>query len=377
MTLPVFKPFIGVEELDACSNALNSKYLGMGSFVGDFERTLADTLHLGEDFNLVTFSTGHAALHLGLLALGIGYGDEVITPSFNNVADLQAIEATGAIPVFCDIEPISLCIDPLGIKSLITDRTKAIVAIDYGAALANHEALSDISNETGIPIFHDAAHSFGSMYRGQFIGKQAPITMFSFDPIKNITCIDGGALVFSDSALIEPLREMRMIGMTQRVETNYQNKRDWQYDVNRLGFRYHLPNLHAAIGIAQLRKLDEIRVRRRCIYEAYIERLKDFKDIKTQGALAEGVVPFIMCFRVPSHYRQDFRDFLLRHGIETGIHWRPGHQFSRYKKCRSATLPVTNQISQEIVSMPFYPELTDSDINFIFQKIGDFYTFQS
>lgn len=373
MTFPVFKPFLGQDELEACAAALDCKYLGMGSFVGEFERSLAEILELGENRHLVSFSTGHAAMHLGLLAIGVGPGDEIITPSFNNIADFQAIDATGALPVMCDIDESSLCIDPARIAELITDRTKAIVAMDYGAAMADHEGVSRVANEVGIPVFHDAAHSFGSRYEGKPVGHQAKLTMLSFDPIKNITCIDGGALVFDDQLLIEPLREMRLIGMSQRVETSYSNKRDWGYDVSRLGFRYHLANLHASIGLSQIRKFDLIKTRRRQIYEAYRRRLDKVPDCITQGPLRDDVVPFIMCIRVPPSLRSELKDYLLEFGIETGIHWKPGHMFTRYKSARCGPLYVTNRIADQIVSLPFYPELTVEDVDFICEKICAFF----
>jgi dTDP-4-amino-4,6-dideoxygalactose transaminase len=373
MAFPVFKPFLGPEELAACADALNCKYLGMGSFVGEFERSLADMLELEEDRHVVTFSTGHAAMHLGLLAIGVGPGDEVITPSFNNIADFQAIEATGAQPVLCDVDEHSLCIDPARVSELITGKTKAIVAMDYGARMANHAAVSQVGSEAGIPVFHDAAHSFGSRYKGKPVGHHAKLTMLSFDPIKNITCIDGGALVIDDTALLEPLHEMRLIGMSQRIQSSYSNRRDWGYDVHRLGFRYHLANLHAAVGLSQMRKFVDIKRRRRTLYSIYFDRLNSLERCVTQGTLDKDIVPFIMCVRVPAKYREAFKANLLEYGIETGIHWKPGHMFSRYEFSRSGPLDVTNRIAGEIVSLPFYPDLTVQDVNFICDKVVDFF----
>lgn len=373
MTFPVFQPFLGPEELAACGAALESRYLGMGSFVGEFERSLAEMLKLGEDRHVVTFSTGHAAMHLGLLAIGVGPGDEVITPSFNNIADFQAIDATGAQSVLCDVDETSLCIDPARIGELVTDKTKAIVAMDYGATIADHEGVAKVAAEAGIPVFHDAAHSFGSSYKGKPMGHHGNLTMLSFDPIKNITCIDGGALVVDDAALVEPLREMRLIGMSQRVETSYNNKRDWGYDVHRLGFRYHLANLHASIGLSQMAKFGEIRTRRRTLYQAYFERLDGLSSCTTQGPLGDEIVPFIMCLRVPAERREAFKAHLLDADIETGIHWKPGHMFTRYKDSRSGPLDVTDRIASEIVSLPFYPDLTVENVELICDKIRGFF----
>lgn len=372
MSYPVFEPYIDADELMACKSALDCKYLGMGSFVGEFETALGEFLELGDERHVVTFSTGHAALHLAFMALNIGPSDEIITPSFNNIADLQAISAVGAQPVFCDIDLNSLCIDPAKVSGLISEKTKAIIAMDYGARLADHEALNAIGKEHGIPVVHDAAHSFGSKYKSQHVGHQGDFTMLSFDPIKNITCIDGGALVFKDKAYVTQFQEMRLIGMSQRTEDSYKNQRDWNYDVHRLGFRYHMPNLHASIGLSQLNKFSDIKERRRILYKAYHSRLENHPLLETQGILENDVVPFILCLRVPAENRSGLKKYLLENGIETGIHWTPGHYFSLYSDCRSGDLSVTNKIGDEIISLPFYPALNVDDVDFICAKILEY-----
>lgn len=373
MRYPVFKPFLGDDELAACKSALDCGYLGMGSFVGDFESTLSEVLELGSARHIVACSTGHAALHMAFMIMGIGPGDEVITPSFNNIADLQAISALGAQPVFCDVDPESLCINPDMIGPLVSERTKAVIAMDYGAVLADHDRIAEVAKHHGITVVHDAAHSFGSRYRGKPVGHQAPFTMLSFDPIKNITCIDGGALIVEDSQLARQLREIRLIGMTQRMETSYINARDWGYDVHQLGFRYHLANLHAAIGLCQINKFDEITRRRRQIYEAYMAGLSGQGRVRLQGVLDRDVVPFILCARVSSKQRAAFKEHLKTNGIETGIHWRPGHTFGFYRDCQAGNLKITNRIAEEIVSLPFYPDLTLEDVAFICECINEFF----
>ena len=370
MSIPVFQPFLSNSELQACKEALDCKYLGMGSFVGELENKLADFLNLKNNKNLLLFSTGHAALHLALMSLNISNGDEVITPSFNNIADLQAISAVGANPVFCDIELDSLCIDPYEIEKLITNKTKAIIVLDYAAKLAKHKIIKEIGKKHSIPVIHDAAHSFGSKIEGEFIGNQHELTMMSFDPIKNITCIDGGALIFKEESLIQNLKEMRMIGMSQNSNINYQDKRDWNYDVFQLGYRYHMPNLHASIGLSQLNKLPIIKKKRREIYSTYYQRLNIHEEIKLQGKLNEETIPFIFCIRLLKYERRDFREFLKKLGIETGIHWRPGHRFAYYLNSKKGDLSNTEIIEDQIVSLPFYPSLSIEEVNFICDKIS-------
>ena len=195
--IPVFKPLIEKEEIAAAVESLELGWLGMGSYVQQFESSIANICELDSEtgHHVVAVSTGHAALHLSLMMMGVGPGDEVITPSFNNAADFQAIRACGADPVFVDIKEETLCIDADKVEELITDKTKCIICMDYDIFLCDHDAIQKISKRYGIPVLHDAAHSFGSFYKGRPIGNQHDYTMFSFDPVKTVTCIDGGAII--------------------------------------------------------------------------------------------------------------------------------------------------------------------------------------
>jgi len=192
--IPVFRPLLEAEEHAAAKEALDLGWLGMGGYVGRFEQQLQSLLE-AEDRHVVAVSTGHAALHLAMLIAGVGPGDEVLTPSFNNIADFQAILATGASPVFCDIDPDTLCIDLASAEKLIGPRTKAMIAMDYDCCLCDHDAVADVAKRHNLRVIHDAAHSLNSRYKGRMVGSFSDIAMFSFDPVKTITTIDGGALV--------------------------------------------------------------------------------------------------------------------------------------------------------------------------------------
>ena len=259
--IPVFKPLIEKEEIAAAVESLELGWLGMGSYVKGFEDHVAEVCGLDDasDRHVVAVSTGHAAIHLSLLMIGVGPGDEVITPSFNNAADFQAIKACGASPVFVDIKEDTLCIDTSKVEELITDKTKCIIAMDYDIFVCDHDILAEIAKRHNIPVLHDAAHSFGAKYKGNPIGNQHDYTMFSFDPVKTITCIDGGAIVVKGEQKVQQLQAMRLIGMTQPESQMYTNARAWTYDIEGLGFRYHMANLHAAIGISQIKKNKQIR----------------------------------------------------------------------------------------------------------------------
>jgi dTDP-4-amino-4,6-dideoxygalactose transaminase len=371
--IPVFRPLLRQEEIAAAVGALEMGWLGMGSYVGQFEAAIKGYLG-AEDRHVVAVSTGHAALHLALMLLEVGPGDEIITPSFNNIADFQAILATGASPVFCDIDEDSLCIDLDKAEQLITSRTKAIIVMDYDCILCNHDRVGALADKHGIRVVHDAAHSFGSRYQGRKVGSFSDITMFSFDPIKTITCIDGGALVVRTADEAETLREMRLIGMGQPSSVMYQNKRAWTYDVKRLGFRYHMANLHAAIGLVQLAKMDLITRTRQIVCRRYNERLGQVHQIQVPKTEFAEVTPFLYYIRVPGGKRDAFRAYLAERGIDTGIHWQPGHWFSLLRNCRRGDLSVTERVGHEVVSLPLHSDMAPKDVEAVCDAVESFFT---
>ena len=370
--IPVFKPLIELEEFEAANSVLTNGWLGMGSYVGEFESKVSELLNL-TDRHVVATSTGHAALHLAMLLFDIGPGDEVITPAFNNIADFQAILAVGAKPVFCDVLESTLCIDLNKAEKLITEKTKAIIVMDYDCFLCDHDKAIEIGKNNNIKIIHDAAHSFGAIYKGRYVGSFADATMFSFDPVKSITCLDGGALVVKTQDEVDRLHEMRLLGMGQPSSVMYNNKRTWTYSVDKLGLRYHMSNMHAAIGLAQLSKFEDIAKTRRYACNYYDNQLKNIKEIKVPGADYSFVVPFLYYIRVPRDKRKDFINWMKQEGVDLGIHWQPGHWFDLFRDCKCGDLSVTEKIAYEVVSLPLHSKMCDEDLNIITTKIKEFF----
>jgi len=372
--IPVFKPLIETEEISAAVEALEMGWLGMGSYVKQFEDAVAHICQINEsdDRHVIAVSTGHAALHLSLLMMGVGAGDEVITPSFNNAADFQAIKACGAEPVFVDILESTLCIDTSKVESLITPKTKCIIAMDYDIFICDHDKLREISLRCGVPILHDAAHSFGSFYKGESVGKQHDYTMFSFDPVKTVTCVDGGAIVVKGGDKVKRLQSKRLIGMTQPATQMYTNSRAWTYDIEEIGFRYHMANLHAAIGLAQIKKIDEIRMSRQKTCRIYHEELSKLDWINAPLGDFLSVNPFLYYIRVLNGRRAELREHMKSEGVDTGIHWQAGHRFTYLKNCRSGSLDVTEKITEEILSLPLHSKMSSNDIDTIIKSIQSF-----
>ncbi len=360
--IPVFKPLIEEEEHEAAREVLTLGWLGMGSYVGEFEDALRTYLEASDRF-VVAVSTGHAAIHLSLLVMGIGPGDEVISPSFNNAADFQAILATGATPVFCDIDDSTLCIDLDKIEQVITPRTKVIIVMDYDCVLCDHDRIQQLAEQYNLRVLHDAAHSFGSRYKGKMIGSFSDVTVFSFDPVKTITCIDGGAIIVKTKEEAARLHEMRLIGMAQPAEVMYTNSRAWTYDMNAIGFRYHLANLHAAIGLAQLKKMHDISATRNeaCCY--YNKRLNLIPQVIVPKTDFNDITPFLYYIRVPKSDRDPLREYLKNNGVDTGIHWQPGHTFSLLKNMPRGDLSITEKVGDEILSLPLHSKMSTAMVD--------------
>ena len=370
--IPVFKPLIEDEEYEASRKALELGWLGMGSYVGNFEERIKQYLG-AQDRYVAAVSTGHAAIHLGLLAMGVGPGDEVITPSFNNAADFQAILATGAEPVFCDIDEDSLCIDLEKAEELISPRTKAMIVMDYVCVLCNHNQVAELARARKLRVLHDASHSFGSKSNGQMIGSFSDVTTFSFDPVKTITCIDGGALVVRSEEDLARIHEMRLIGMSQPATVMYTNSRAWTYDMQTIGFRYHMSNLHAAIGLAQLAKMEIISESRNSACRYYNERLSNIPEVIVPKTDFHDITPFLYYIRVPGDKRDALRVFLTEQGIDTGIHWQPGHWFTLFKDCRRGDLSVTDRVGHEVVSLPLHSKMKTATLDRVIAGVRGFF----
>jgi dTDP-4-amino-4,6-dideoxygalactose transaminase len=370
--IPVFKPLIEQEEIDASRESLEMGWLGMGSYVSGFEEKVKQIIG-APDRHVAAVSTGTAGLHIALLVAGVGPGDEVIVSSFNCSADFQAIGWVQAEMVFCDCDDVTLEIDLQRAEELITPRTKAMIVMDYDCILCDHDAIAAFAAKHKIRIIHDAAHSFGSAYKGKMVGSFSDICVFSHDPVKTITCLDGGTIVVKTAEELKYVHELRLLGMQQPAEVMYQNKRAWTFDVERVGFRYHMLNMHAAIGLAQLGKLDVIAETRRAASRHYNALLKDLPLVRVPQTDFADVNPFLYYIRVPAALRDDLRAALKENGVDTGIHWIPGHQFTLWKDCRAGDLSVTNAVAAEILSLPLHSKIPLTVVKQVTDQIHAFF----
>jgi dTDP-4-amino-4,6-dideoxygalactose transaminase/RimJ/RimL family protein N-acetyltransferase len=370
--IPVFRPHIDTDTVKAAVDALHLGWLGMGSFVRDFEAELAKVLEVPDDRAVVAVNTCTSALHLALLSLGVGPGDEVITPSLNNIGDFQAIGMCGARPVFADIREEDLALDPTKLASAIGPRTKAIIPLHYMGVPCQIDAIYDVARSHGIGVVEDAAHATGTRVRGRPIGSFGDLVCFSFDAIKTVTCIDGGAVLLPKEKAQE-LYPRRLLGMTQSNDRLYSNARAYEFDVYEQGFRYHLANLHAAIGLSQLRALPTFIENRRRYGRLYNEALADVPGLVVPQTNFDDVSLFHYVVRVTGGRRNEFREHLRNRGVDTGMHWLPGHWFTWLKNCRGASdLPVTDQVGSEIVTLPLWSSMDERTLETVIGAVRSF-----
>ncbi len=371
--IPVSKPSIGAEELKAIEPVFKSGWLGMGSVVKEFEDTIA-TFIGGEPLSyVVAVNTGTTAMHIALSALGVGAGDEVIIPSLTFVATAQIVTATGATPVFCDIEEDTLNIDVNYLKKCITKKTKVIMPVHYRGFPCNMDAILTLAKDNNITVIEDAAHAFGSSYYGKKIGSFGDLTCFSFDPIKTITCGEGGAVITRDKKIYESMVRKRILGIDKDTWSRYKNERSWSYDVIEQGYRYHMNNINAAIGLAQIKKFEQMNKRKIDIAKRYDKEFAHIEGLSLLRMDYEDIGLFTYIIKV-----KERRDELIVHlkekGIGSGIHYIPVHHFTYYKNFLRNSLPVTDKVYEQILTLPLYPDMTDEETGLVIKGIHSFFS---
>jgi perosamine synthetase len=367
--IPTFRPQLGDEELQAVNGVFQSRWLGMGEVTRQFEQRLAEFLGAR---HIVTAANGTAALHLALDALALEPGAEVIVPSLTFVATVQAIRLAGAVPVFCEVRPGTLNLDVADALARVTPRTRAILPVHYGGLPCDMEPLLAGAQRHGLRVVEDAAHAFGSRYRNRPVGTLGDLTCFSFDAIKNITCGEGGAVATDDEALARCMARRRKLGMDEtRPEPAGSAEAGWQYQVVTHGFRYHLPDLHAAIGLAQLPKFPAFQARKRQLVRQYDEAFAGLPGLQLLDHDLEQTCPWSYVVRILDGRRDAFREHLRQHGLATLVQFIPNHLQPAFAPFRTG-LPVTERLFREIVSLPFFVEMTGADVENVIQAVRSF-----
>jgi dTDP-4-amino-4,6-dideoxygalactose transaminase len=367
-TLYPSKPSVGIDELKQVQMVFDSNWLGMGEVVRKFEIKVKDYLGRGI---VIAVNSGTSALHLALESIGICAGDEVIVPSLTFCASVQVITALGAKPVFCDINSNNLTVNIEDIKYKISSKTKAIIAVHYCGIASEMDSLMEIKNKFGIHIIEDAAHAFGSKYKGKKIGSFGDICCFSFDPIKNITCGEGGAIVVHDEELADLIRKKRVLGIDKDGWQRHTENKKVYYDVSTQGFRYHMSNINAAIGLAQLEKVESFYRKKIDLVQHYNLRLTEIENIKLLDWNLSETFPFAYVVKVKNGHRDYLVKHLFKNNIQTGLNYIPNHLHSYFKT--NVELPVTEQIFDEIITLPLYNDLTVDEDEYVIKCIEGYF----
>jgi perosamine synthetase len=369
MRIPVHRPCIGPEELRAVERVFESRWLGSGAVTKDFEQTLSRFLGVR---HVIAVNTGTAALHMALYGLGIGPGDEVVVPSMTFISTVQAILAVGARPVFCEVQIDTLNIDEGDAARRLSPRTKAILPVHYGGRICDMAALRSLTQGREIYLVEDAAHAFGSTWNGRAAGTFGEVGCFSFDPIKNITCGGGGALATDDDSIASRVRAASNVGIDRDSWSRIDTGKPWFYEVADSGFRYQLSDINASIGMAQFKRLEEFRERKRFILQSYERAFRHIPELRMVAAAEAGVFPFNCVVRVLNGSRDLLMTALKEIGIGTTVQFIPCHLQPLGAKFREG-LPVTERLFDEIVTLPLYFEMTDQEVQEVISAIRTFF----
>lgn len=357
------KSVVGYLEVDAIARVIEgSGYLGMGDTVGLFERELEDYVG-GNGFHCVCVNSGTAALHLSIQAI-TKPGDEVLVPSFTFVSTYQAITAAGCVPVSCEIDPRTLLLDLQDAERRITAKTKVLLPVYYASNVEMVREYHTFALKYNLRVIEDAAHAFGCLYKGQKIGSFGDIVCFSFDGIKNITSGEGGAIFSSDMDVLEQVKDARLLGVCKDSEKRYKGERSWEFDVTNQGYRYHMSNIFAAIGLTQLSRLErEFAPKRKMLARKYVSLLSGNRNVKLVHIDYDEVIPHIFPILVLNDNRDRLIKLLEGFQIQYGIQYRPNHLLTYYKS--DYNLPITEDIYTKILTLPLHPELSEEDVQLI------------
>lgn len=350
---------VGDQELAAVARVITDGFLGMGTEVQAFEQELC--AFFGGEREVVCVSTCTAALQLALQGCDIGVGDEVLAPTITFVATFQAISATGATAVPCEVNPENGFIDLDDAERRITDRTRAIMPVHLYGHTGDLDGVYRLAERHGLRVIEDAAQAFGTTYQNYRIGARGDIVCFSFDGVKQITSGEGGALITSDTAVANRARDARLLGVERDTEKRFANERSWEFDVVEQGFRYHMSNILAAIGRVQLTRFaGEFQPKRAAIARRYAELLRGTDGLRLIDVDYDTVVPWSFAIFIANGRRDAVRQALLQDNIECGIQYKPNHLLTRYG-AGSVRLPVSELFSEEQLSLPLHPLLTEEE----------------
>jgi dTDP-4-amino-4,6-dideoxygalactose transaminase len=361
MTIPVMKPWFGPEEEAAAAEAVRSGWVAQGPRVREFEEAVAERLGAA---HAVAVSSCTTALHLALVLLRLGPGDEVIVPSLSFIATANVVVHAGARPVFADVSPSTLCVTPASVSPLLTARTRAVIVVHQAGTPADIDALHELCDPRGVAIIEDAACAIGSVYKGRPVGGVADAAALSFHPRKIITTGEGGMLLLADGHAAERARRLREHGMSVSAEARHNSRGVILEAYSEVGFNYRMTDVQASIGLVQVGRLDAIIARRRELAETYRRLLDDIPGISMISDPPYGLSNFQSFWvELPDGFPAT-RDELLSALAEAGVSARRGimaaHLEPAYRG-QGGALPVTERATHRSLILPMFHEMGIED----------------
>lgn len=371
--IPYGRQSIDDADIEAVVQVLKSEWVTQGPKIGEFEAAVASLSGVKEG---ISYSSGTSGLHGAMFAAGLGPKDEVIVPPLTFVATANSVVYAGATPVFADVLPETLLIDPRDVANKITPRTRAIIAVDFAGQPCDYEALRVLAERHGLVLISDACHSLGAAYKGKPAASLADMTVFSFHPVKHITTGEGGMVVTSDPSKASRLRLFRNHGIEADIEVR-KRKGTWHYEMIELGYNYRMTDIQAALGLSQLRKLSGWIKRRQeiaAIYDRAFADVKTFKPLLKSANLSHAYHLYVIqmdCTLLGKDRQQVFNEFLDR-GIKTNVHYMPVH-LQPFYQARFGTgpglCPAAEAAYPKLLSLPLYPGLTEEDVQRVIDAV--------
>ena len=370
--IPYGHQWIDEEDIEEVVKVLKSDWITTGPKIEEFENALCR--YIGCKYT-VAVNSGTSALDIAVHALNLPEGSEVITTPFTFVATSNAVLYNNLKPIFVDIEKDTRNINPEEIRKKITDKTKAIIYVDYAGHPCDIEEIKEIADEFNLFLIEDASHAIGAEYKGKKVGNFADVTVFSFHPVKHITTGEGGAVVTNNKDFFEKMKMLRNHGIDKSALDRFGPEAGWAYDLKFLGRNYRVTDFQAALGISQLKKLDEFIRRRRGIVEMYNEVLEDLHEIET---------PIVKPYVKPAWHiytvllnginRDEFFSKMRERNIGVNVHYIPIYRFSYYQEhfnINPKDFPVTEEVFSKIITLLLFPKMEDEEVIYVINTVKE------
>lgn len=371
--LPYGRQFLDDDDIQAVVNVLRGDYLTTGPAVESFEKDIAD--YVGAKY-AVAFANGTAALHGACFAAGIGQGDEVITSPLTFAASANCVLYQGGKPVFADVHPETYNISSYSIEKLITEKTKAIIPVDFAGLPSDLDAINSIAQKYNLIVIEDGAHALGSKYKGQAVGSISDMTMFSFHPVKLITTGEGGIITTNHKEYYQKLRQFRSHGITKELCLLNNCHGPWYYEMQFLGYNYRITDIQAALGSSQIKKLETFLQRRRDLAKAYTQAFADMDEIfypREYPAISSAWHLYVIRLKLErlAANRKEIFIALQKENIGVNVHYLPVYLHPYYQQLGYAKgiCPNAESIYEQVITLPLFPSMQDQDLDDVVQAV--------